>query len=197
MKRILLITGPIGSGKSLASAVLSACGMPVYDCDERAKDLYRSHPELLGQLEALLGQPLRDAEGKLDKKCLAQILFAEQQARMKVNALVHPLVVADFQAWCMEQDAAWLGIESALFLSPEAGAALDCDAVLYVDAPLETRVSRIERRDACSRQQALERIRSQQLNKEDSRISHRLLNEGTASDLSEKVKAFYRELVIN
>ena len=49
--KTLLITGPIGSGKSLATRVLAGCGVPVYDCDAQAKDLYGRHPELIEQLE--------------------------------------------------------------------------------------------------------------------------------------------------
>ena len=92
--KTLLITGPIGSGKSLASRVLAGCGVPVYDCDAQAKELYCRHPELIGRLEKALGQSLRVVEGQvseglaseggapaLDKKKLAAILFVDPAAR--------------------------------------------------------------------------------------------------------------------
>lgn len=200
--KVLLITGPIGAGKSMASRVLGACGMPVFDCDGSARELYRRHPSLLGQMEQALGQPLRvmtDAESgmgaQLDKQKLAKLIFEDREARRKVNALVHPLVVADFRQWCAVQEASWVGIESALFFTPEAGASLSCDAVLYVDAPERTRLMRVIRRDACSRPQALARIRSQQFNPDDPRISCILCNDGDEEDFVSRVRAFYRTLV--
>ena len=211
--KTLLITGPIGSGKSLASRMLVACGLPVYDCDAQAKDLYRRHPALIEQLEKALGQSLRKAGSKseiaatdsvlgttladsaLDKKKLAALLFASPEARRTVNALVHPLVIADFLQWSQLQKGPWVGMESALLLSPEAGATLDCDAVLYVDAPVETRLARILQRDACTREQALSRIASQALDPRDARISRVLVNDGDASQFEQQVKAYYKTLL--
>lgn len=204
--KVLLITGPIGAGKSLASRVLAACGMPVYDSDAQAKGLYNRHPELIKQMEAALGQSLRtnlNAAGvspsgtspELDKKKLARLLFESPETRRKVNALVHPLVIADFQQWSLAQKGPWVGMESALLLSPEAGAALACDAVLYVDAPLEKRLERIIRRDFCTREQALARIRSQQLSPDDPRVSCVLTNNGDEDAFEEQVKTYYKTLI--
>lgn len=203
--KTLLVTGPIGSGKSLAARVLADCGMPVYDSDAQAKKLYARHPELIAQMEAALGQNLRqdasqdaaDSEdcAGLDKKKLARILFDSPEARRKVNALVHPLVIADFQQWALAQKGPWAGMESALLLSPEAGARLDCDAVLYVDAPLDVRLERVIRRDACSREQALARIRSQQLSPEDPRVTQVLVNDGDAAAFEKQVKDYYTSLL--
>jgi len=200
--KTLLITGPIGSGKSLASRVMAGCGMPVYDCDAQAKDLYRRHPELIGRLEQALGQSLRESEGlateegapELDKKKLAAILFADGAARRTVNSLVHPLVLADFRQWSLSQNGPWVGIESALLLSPEAGATLDCDAVLFVDAPADTRLDRIIQRDACTREQALSRMATQKFDSHDGRVSRILVNDGDAAQFEQQVKDFYQSL---
>ena len=205
--KTLLITGPIGSGKSLASRVLVACGMPIYDSDAQAKELYIRYPELISQMEATLGQTLRKGASRgaetvaselcaeLDKKKLARILFESTDARRKVNALVHPLVMADFQKWSLAQKGPWVGMESALLLSPEAGAGLACDAVLFVDAPREVRLERILRRDGCTREQALARICSQQLSSDDPRVSRVLMNDGDASMFEKQVKSYYKTLL--
>lgn len=193
--KVLLITGPIGAGKSMASRALQDCGMPVYDCDRSAKELYLRHPHLLVRIEEALGCSVRDGAGALDKKKLAALIFRNREDRLKVNALVHPLVMADFKAWCASQTAPWVGLESALLFSSEAGASLACDAVLYVDAPLETRLERVIRRDGCSREQALARIRSQQSAPDDPRVSRLLRNDGDGRDFVSQVRAFYRTLV--
>lgn len=195
--KTLLITGPIGSGKSLASRILAGCGMPVYDSDAQAKELYIRYPELIERLEKALGQSLRMAGPGTgaDKKKLAAILFSSPGARRAVNALVHPLVIADFQQWRQAQKGPWVGMESALLLSPEAGAALACDAVLFVDAPVEVRLARILQRDACTREQALSRIRSQQLSSDDPRVSRVVMNDGDASQFEQQIKSYYKTLL--
>lgn len=196
--KTLLITGPVGSGKSAVSRTLRALGMPVYDCDEGAKTLYARHPELVEVLEKELGTGLRKAGGVLDKPVLASLIFHDAKTRVRVNALVHPAVVRDFEAWKKGQgNVPWVGVESALFLSPEAGASLPCEAVLYVDAPEDIRLQRILQRDGCSEEQARRRMASQRLSPEDQRVTDVLLNDVDEVALQEKTKQFYHRLYEN
>ena len=70
--KVLVITGGIGSGKSMACRYLhSQYGWPVYEADTRVKELYASHPTLLSDIEAALGTDLRDADGVFNPKILA------------------------------------------------------------------------------------------------------------------------------
>ncbi|MBP5398063.1 MAG: dephospho-CoA kinase [Bacteroidales bacterium] len=191
--KTLMITGPVGSGKSLVCRLLKDRGIPVYDCDAGAKTLYERHPELVDTLEAQLGASLRGEDGKLDKPRLAALIFSDAAARKKVNSIVHPAVVNDFNRWCSNfYGKEWVGIESALFLSPEAGAALECDAVLYVDAAVSIREGRIIARDCCSSSQARERIDSQQISPRDSRVSFVLNNEGDEVSLQRQLDYFLK-----
>ena len=191
--KTLMITGPVGSGKTLVCRLLRDRGIPVYDCDAGAKTLYERHPELVETLEKQLGVGLRTGQGTLDKARLAALIFSDAAARRKVNSIVHPAVVNDFNRWCSDNcGKEWVGIESALFLSPEAGAALECDAVLYVDASVSIREQRIISRDRCSSQQARERIDSQQISPRDSRVSYVLKNEGDEVSLQRQLDYFLK-----
>ena len=191
----LLITGPIGGGKSLVCRMLRSCGVPVYDCDSRAKEVYVRHPELLERMEAALQMPLRAEDGRtLDRARLARRIFSDPQARRTVNALVHPLVVQDMDEWQEGQSARLVAFESALFLSPEAGASRPFDAVWYVDAPREVRLQRIVGRDACTPQQAQARMDAQALSPDDSRVDLILLNDGGEAALARQVADALRQL---
>jgi dephospho-CoA kinase len=130
-------------------------------------------------MEKALGCTLRNEQGELDKAVLANLIFADDKARAKVNALVHPQVVEDFQQWAVGQSTAWVAIESALFLSPQAGARLDAEAVIYVDAPESLRIQRILSRGGATLEQAQARVAAQDISAKDARVSHVLVNDGT------------------
>ena len=96
MKKALtiLITGGIGSGKSVLSRYLESRGVPVYDSDSRAKALYDS--EMGEAVESLFGVCLRDGNGRFDRKALASLVFADRSKLEKLEGIVHPAVLKDF-----------------------------------------------------------------------------------------------------
>ena len=87
MALTILITGGIGSGKSVVSGILRALGIPVYDTDSRTKALYEG--ELGMRLEEELGQKLHTADGHFDRKALAALIFSDRQVLDKVEEIVH------------------------------------------------------------------------------------------------------------
>lgn len=93
----LLITGGIGSGKSLVSRYMEELGVPVYDSDSRTKALYDG--ELLSRLETALGARLRTEDGRFDKRELARLIFSDNVNMSKMEQVVYPAVIEDFEAW--------------------------------------------------------------------------------------------------
>ena len=90
------ITGGIGSGKSYVSAILQEkFGIPVYDCDKEAKRLTASNEEIRQRLIALVGPEVFDGN-KLNKQLLADYLFAQIRARMKMQRPELHRLQADF-----------------------------------------------------------------------------------------------------
>ena len=157
----LAITGGIGSGKSyIARQMTQLLGIPVYDSDANAKRLNEEHPGIRSGLLEMVGKDVYDAQGHLDKAVLARFLFASEENALRVNALVHPVVKADFLRWAEAQTAPVVAIETALLA--ESGIDKLVDKVIRVDAPLETRISRAMQRDSVSREKILERIARQQ-----------------------------------
>ena len=98
MKTVIL-TGGIGSGKSAVCACLRARGVPVYDSDSRTKSLYDRDPALVGRLESVLGTGLRTAEGRLDRRRLAEVIFSDPDRRAAVEAGGPPAAPAGFRRW--------------------------------------------------------------------------------------------------
>lgn len=157
MKRIGL-TGGIGSGKSYIAGVLEKMGYPVYYSDERAKLLTDTHPEIRTGLISRFGDQIY-SEGILNKKELAARIFNSDPDRIFVNQLIHPVVRADFDRWCAEQNTALVFNEAAILF--ETRAYQQFDVTVLVIAPQELRIQRIMERDRCTVEQAEARMKSQ------------------------------------
>lgn len=159
--KTILVTGPIGSGKSAVCALLRKRGIPVYDADARTKGIYDRRPALVAALEAALQQPLTTAEGRLDRARLAARIFSDPEARSRVEALVYPVVLQDFRRWRSRQKGApFVVLESAVALAKPGFDRLP-DAAVLVTAPEELRIARVMARDGGTREQALARMAAQ------------------------------------
>lgn len=157
MKRIGL-SGGIGSGKSYVAEILEKMGFPVYYSDARAKALTDTHPHIKSELINRFGSTIYE-DGVLNRKALASLIFDSDADRLFVNNLIHPIVRADFDAWCAQQHSPLVFNEAAILF--ETGAYRQFDATVLVIAPLETRIERIMQRDRCTHEQAEARIQSQ------------------------------------
>lgn len=153
------ITGGIGSGKSVVSRFLRILGYLVYDSDERAKALMDSSVSMQKQLSDAFGQDICSS-GILNRRRLAEVVFADDSALRRLNAIVHPAVKEDFAGWCQQHcEEPLLFIESAILL--EAGFSDTVDEIWLVTAPEAVRVNRIVARNHCSPEEAMSRIRAQ------------------------------------
>jgi dephospho-CoA kinase len=157
MKRIGL-SGGIGSGKSYVAEILEKMGFPVYYSDARAKVLTDTHPHIISELVKRFGSSIYE-DGVLNRKALASLIFDSEENRLFVNNLIHPIVRADFDAWCAKQHSSLVFNEAAILF--ETGAYRQFDATVLVIAPLDIRLQRIMQRDHCTREQAEARINSQ------------------------------------
>lgn len=152
------ITGGIGSGKSVVAKMVRTLGYPVYDSDDRAKVLMQSHSGIRRQLIALFGEKVYSGE-QLNRAFLATCIFQDPNARENVNAIVHPVVRADFAEWANKQQATMVFQESALLF--ETGGYRLLDATVLVSAPEELRIQRVMQRDQASHEQVVARMAAQ------------------------------------
>lgn len=155
----LAVVGGIGSGKSVVSHMLDIMGVPVYDCDSRAKELMVQNPRIINELKRMFGEECYDADGGLNRKYLASCIFVDERNTKRVNALVHPVVKADFASWAQEQDAPVVAVETALLY--ESGMADVVDKTLLVWTEKETAITRTMTRSGMSRTQVLNRMAKQ------------------------------------
>ena len=126
------VTGGIGSGKSTVCRLFAQKGIAVYDSDAAAKRLMQQDDTLRMRLTERFGaDTFRD--GQLDRSRLAGVVFSDPQALADLNALVHPVVMADFDAWAARQEGPYVILESAILF--EAGLETCVDKTVAVLAP--------------------------------------------------------------
>lgn len=155
---IVGITGGIGSGKSLVARLLRMYGPPVYDSDTRAKSLYDEDDVLRTDMIRLFGERIY-AAGRIDKKMLSDIVFANTHKLAQLDALVHPAVFRDFSRWCEAHSEPIVFAESAILLQTDFRSLVD--KVVVVDAPIDVRVARAIRRDRTTAEAVSRRILAQ------------------------------------
>ncbi|MBP3383521.1 MAG: dephospho-CoA kinase [Tidjanibacter sp.] len=186
MKR-LAITGGIGSGKSTVCRLLAEVGgVEVYDSDSRAKEIMNSHPQVVAEVEALFG-PEAYKEGVLNRPYIAQRAFADKELLGRLNAIVHPRVVEDYEQWVACQSGPYVVLESALlFSSPLEG---HYDVSVAVVAPDEIRVQRCVARDGATPEQIRERMARQMSGEEFAKRADFVVNADGVEPLLPQVEA--------
>lgn len=158
--KVILCTGGIGSGKSFVVKAFAALGVPGFDTDRCARNLY---DEESGVLEKIVQAAGRDVitGGRLDRKELSRRIFAEPSLLEKVETVVHPAVVERFRRWQRDCGAPVVVIESAVMLQKPSLRDIP-DYVLYVTAPRAVRVRRVMERDGLSEEEVSLRIACQE-----------------------------------
>ena len=176
MKRVVAITGGIGSGKSVVSRLLEVMGYAVYDADSRARELMASSPAIRSGVVSLFGADLYGGQG-LDRKRLGNIVFKDNTLLQKLNALVHPVVRDDFREWGSDRSDSLLFIESAILF--ESGFRSLVDTVWCVVAPETMRIERVVRRNGLSSEAVRFRMAAQMDETEKAALSDAIIrNDG-------------------
>jgi dephospho-CoA kinase len=156
------ITGGIGSGKTTVCQIFEKLGVPVYYADQRAKELMEDDALLRTEIKQEFGDEVYDADGKLNRKLLAEIVFSNEEKLVKLNGMVHPAVFRDNQSWneiLAKRGYTYVLKEAALLV--ETGSYRMLDKLIVVSAPEEDRIRRVMARDDSTEQQVRGRIRAQ------------------------------------
>jgi dephospho-CoA kinase len=156
------LTGGIASGKSTVAARLRAHGVPVIDADSLAREVVQRGTEGLRAIVDAFGGGVLAHDGTLDRKALARVVFSDDAARRRLNAITHPLIGGLTARRAAELGARGepLGCYEAALLV-ENGVADAFRPLVVVSCPEATQIARINARDAASMEDALARIRAQ------------------------------------
>ena len=189
------LTGGIGSGKSTVAALLAARGALVVDADRIAREVVEPGTPGLARVVETFGRGVLATDGSLDRAALAAIVFADPEARRRLDGIVHPLVrarAAELTA-AAPPDAV---LVNDVPLLVETGQASSYDLVLVVEADTATRVARLVQRGLTA-EDAHARIAAQASDEQRREVADVVLdNSGTPEQLAEQVDRFWAERVL-
>ena len=189
---ILGITGPTGSGKTTLLSMIERSGGLILDCDDIYHELLATDTHLLTAIANRFPGVVKG--GRLDRKALGAVVFADADALQDLNRITHSAVKEEVLRR-LEAAPALVAIDAiGLF---EGGLASLCDTTVAVVAPAELRVTRLMARDSISEAYARKRISAQH---PDSwyldRCTYALTNDSTPDAFAAKCLAFLAELGI-
>jgi dephospho-CoA kinase len=154
------LTGGIGSGKSEVARVLGTCGALVIDADLLAREVVEVGSDGLAEVVKKFGTGVLRPDGSLDRKALGEMVFADDDKRRLLEAIVHPRVrarAADIEA-VASQDTV---VVHVIPLLVETGQADRFDLVVVVDVPEDVQIERLRRTRSMTEQEARMRIAAQ------------------------------------
>lgn len=189
------LTGGIGSGKSAVRDLLGRKGARIFDADAVAKQLMVDDAAVKASLLEVLGERAWLRDGSLNRRWIAERLFADEALRLRVNGIVHPAVHHAFEAAVAKaeaQGATVLVREAALLPPPEQRAALD--RLVAVTAPRDLRIKRVMARDGMTYSDVEARILAQPRDEDYAAVADDvIINGGTLAELSGKVDGLWNE----
>ena len=159
---VIGLTGGIGSGKSEVSRMLKDLGTEIIDADRVGHEAYLPNTETYDKLVAEFGDDILRTDGAIDRKKLGARIFAEPEARERLNAIVHPrmyTMIDERIQRLREQGATAVVLDAAILI--EAGWQSLVDEVWVVAASEEMVVQRIGQRNGLPAEQVRQRIRAQ------------------------------------
>lgn len=190
------LTGNIASGKSSVARVWRRHGAAVLDADQLARVAVEPGSEGLRRVVAAFGPGILDAQGRLDRAALRDIVFRDREARRKLEAIVHPEVGrlrAEEEAK-LRRGGACIVVHDIPLLY-ETGLEAEFDVIVLVDAPPAIRLERLVRDRGLGADEARRMIEAQMpAEQKRSRADYVIDNVGGLDELERKAVEVWKEL---
>lgn len=204
--KVIGLTGGIGTGKSTAAAFLKEKGFAHVDADEISRGLTADGSPMLAVLDKVFGPrgemgkegvEILNADGSLDRKGLAAIVFTDENKRKKLDELMFGAVIEiiDTQIAAAKDDKSLPGILLDVPLLFEAGLEDRCDTVVLMVADMDIRIARVCKRDCATPEEVMNRIKNQMSDDEKIAGSDVIVDNSDGLDaLLEKLQQVYISL---
>ena len=194
---IVGVTGGIASGKSTVSRMLEDSGVPAVDFDALAREIVEAGKPAFEEMVALFGEGVLLSDGRLDRKNLAGIVFADEGKRKALEHMTHPRIVQAFLDRVGEitrRDPHAI-IQAVIPLLFEVNLQHLVQKVLLVYIPREMQIERLMKRDGISREAAQNILKAQL--PIDEKLAHAdfvIHNEGTLEETRRQVEKVWEAL---
>lgn len=155
--KIVGITGGIASGKSTVVSYLKSLGYSILDSDQIAHQVLKT-PRVIEQVRRRFGEKVLE-EGQVNRTLLGKLIFSDEQAKLDLNAIVHPEVIQEVQEEINNFTGDILFVDVPLLYEAKMDTMMDLVVVVYVD--FSTQLKRLTSRDHIDEDYALQKINAQ------------------------------------
>jgi dephospho-CoA kinase len=189
---VVALTGGVASGKSAVARRFEAHGIHVYDADVAAREVVAPREPALAEIEFVFGAEVLTADGRLDRRAMRERVFADPEARRKLEGIIHPRV----RAWLRRQ----VGMDRGPYCMLAIPLLVEnrehyawVDRVLVVDAPEALQIERLVQRDGIDREAAQRMLDAQSSRQQRLAIADDVIvNDGEETVLDAQVAALHR-----
>ncbi len=192
------MTGSIAVGKSFVADLLRSMGCHVLDADDAARDVVAPGSEGLKRILEEFGAGVLAEDGTLDRKRLGAIVFDDEEKRLKLNSILHPLIIAaqdeQLRRWEVKDPHGVSVVDAALMI--ESGGYKRFDKIIVVHCRPEVQLHRLMARNNLSRAEAMKRISAQMPQEEKVRYADYLIDTSEGfDDTRAQVEKVFNELL--
>ena len=192
------LTGSIGVGKSFVSGIFAELGCHVIDADLTAREVVSADSKGLKEVAAEFGAEVLNPDGSLDRTRLGAIVFRDEGRRSKLNAILHPQIIARQDELMREWEAIDPNgiaiVDAALMI--ESGGYKRFDKLIVVHCRPEVQVERLMLRNNLTEAEAQQRIRAQMSQEEKTKFANYLIDTSDGfDDTREQTEKVYAALV--
>jgi dephospho-CoA kinase len=194
---VIGLSGGIGTGKSTVAGLLAARGALVIDADRVGHDVYRPGTDGFQRVTAAFGADIVAPDGTIDRRALGRIVFGDAAALARLNAIVHPLIVAELgrriAAARAENASRPIVVEAAILA--EAGWRTLFDRLWVVAARPETAIARVVASRGMAREEVEQRLAAQMPDAQRRRLADVVIeNDGSPAELQIEVEKAWQTL---
>jgi len=184
------LTGGIASGKTTVAGLFAELGATIIDTDVIAREVVAPGQPALDEIASEFVASLIDADGVLDRAALRELIFADDDARKRLEAILHPRIQDEARRQSDQAGGEYQIIVVPLLVNSSLKDILD--RILVVDCDEETQIRRLTARDGESEDLARRILAAQASRTERLAIADDIIrNDGTVADMRQQVAALH------
>lgn len=191
---IIGLTGGIGSGKSAATAIFERLGIGCVDADQVAREVVAPGAPALASITEHFGAHLLTEDGQLNRAVLREHIFKNEQDRLWLEALLHPLIRERMTEQLSAQTSPYALLVAPLLFENDLDEG--CTASILIDVPEDIQLRRVIARDGGDEVQAKAIIARQMSRTEKrSRADYIIDNSGSLAELENEIVALHQQIM--
>ena len=198
---VVALTGGIGSGKSAAAKIFAELGVPVTDVDVISHELTAANQPLVNDIKANFGGDYITPEGALNRAAMRKLVFSDNVARAKLNALLHPAIYNEAllqlqanQDYLSKSAPYQILVVPLLFDSPRYLPHIN--RILVIDCDEKTQIERVKQRSNLPESEIINIIKAQTSRKKQLTLANEVIkNNENVEKLREKILEIHQKYI--